>query len=108
MKYTHLSFHKEIWALSSVSTVKLPLKDHLLSVFKLLESHTSIFMRESPVIMCSSLCERFKMMDDRKTATFFLKFVSEQAKLKSIALLVLTNRITVEFKYYNVYFDPSV
>ena len=49
-KYTHLSFHKEIWTLSSVSTVKLPLKYHLLNVFKLLESY--IFMRESPV-MCN-------------------------------------------------------
>ena len=37
-----LSFHKEIWASSSVSTVKLSLKDHLLNVFNLLESFLNI------------------------------------------------------------------
>ena len=34
-----LSFHKEIRATSSVSTVKLSLKARLLNVFKLLESY---------------------------------------------------------------------
>ena len=37
-----LSFRKEIWASSSVSTVKLSLKDHLLNVFNLLKSFLNV------------------------------------------------------------------
>ena len=91
-KYTHLkcslqSFHKEIRASLSVSIVKLSLKDHFLNIFKLLESYIYIFLileaikitvvecktsfvRESSV-MCNALWEQFKMVNDRKTITFF-------------------------------------
>ena len=94
-KYTHLkcslqSFHKEIRASLSVSIVKLSLKDHFLNIFKLVESYIYIyiyflileaikitvvdcktsFVHESSV-MCNALWEQFKMVNDRKTLTFF-------------------------------------
>ena len=86
-----LSFLKEIRASLSVSIVKLSLKDHFLNIFKLLESYIYIyiyiflileaikitvvdckisFVRESSV-MCNALWEQFKMVNDRKTITFF-------------------------------------
>ena len=95
-KYTHLkcslqilSFFKEIRASLSVSIVKLSLKDNFLNIFKLLESYIYIFfflileaikttvvdcktsfVRESSV-MYNALWEQFKMVNDRKTITFF-------------------------------------
>ena len=84
---TDLVFFKEIRAPLSVSIVKLSLKDHFLNIFKLLESYIYIFLileaikitvvecktsfvRESSV-MCNALWEQFKMVNDRKTITFF-------------------------------------
>ena len=81
-----LSFRKEIRASSSVSTVKLSLKDFIQIVCKLLESYTFVLaleaitivaancktslMRESSVTY-NALWERFKMVDNRKTVAFF-------------------------------------
>ena len=84
-----LSFLKEIRASLSVSIVKLSLKDHFLNIYKLLESYIYIyiflileaikitvvdcktsFVHQSSV-MCNALWEQFKMVNDRKTITFF-------------------------------------
>ena len=86
---TDLVFFKEIRASLSVSIVKLSLKDNFLNIFKLLESYIYIFfflileaikttvvdcktsfVRESSV-MYNAHWEQFKMMNDRKTITFF-------------------------------------
>ena len=109
-KYTHLkcslqvlSFFKEIWASLSVSIVKLSLKDNFLNVFKLLESYIYIFfflileaikttvvdcktsfVRES-LVMYNAHWEQFKMMNDRKTITFFK--ISQIHKLSHRELL---------------------
>ena len=50
-----LSFHKEIQASSSVSTVKLSLKDRLLNVFKLLESYFFLLGLEAIIIAAKHL-----------------------------------------------------
>ena len=109
-KYTHLkcslqilSFFKEIRASLSVSIVKLSLKDNFLNIFKLLESYIYIFfflileaikttvvdcktsfVRESSV-MYNALWEQFKMVNDRKTITFFK--ISQIHKLSHRELL---------------------
>ena len=109
-KYTHLkcslqilSFFKEIRASLSVSKVKLSLKDNFLNIFKLLESYIYIFfflileaikttvvdcktsfVRESSV-MYNALWEQFKMVNDRKTITFFK--ISQIHKLSHRELL---------------------
>ena len=109
-KYTHLkcslqilSFFKEIQASLSVSIVKLSLKDNFLNIFKLLESYIYIFfflileaikttvvdcktsfVRESSV-MYNALWEQFKMVNDRKTITFFK--ISQIHKLSHRELL---------------------
>ena len=109
-KYTHLkcslqilSFFKEIRASLSVSIVKLSLKDNFLNIFKLLESYICIFfflileaikttvvesktsfVRESSV-MYNALWEQFKMVNDRKTITFFK--ISQIHKLSHRELL---------------------
>ena len=109
-KYTHLkcslqilSFFKEIRASLSVSIVKLSLKDNFLNIFKLLESYIYIyfflileaikttvvdcktsFVRESSV-MYNAHWEQFKMMNDRKTITFFK--ISQIHKLSHRELL---------------------
>ena len=108
-KYTHLkcslqilSFFKEIQASLSVSIVKLSLKDNILNIFKLLESYIYIFflileaikttvvdcktsfVHESSV-MYNALWEQFKMVNDRKTITFFK--ISQIHKLSHRELL---------------------
>ena len=109
-KYTHLkcslqilSFFKEIRASLSVSIVKLSLKDNFLNIFKLLESYLYIFfflileaikttvvdcktsfVLESSV-MYNALWEQFKMVNDRKTITFFK--ISQIHKLSHRELL---------------------
>ena len=109
-KYTHLkcslqilSFFKEIRASLSVSIVKLSLKDNFLNIFKLLESYIYIFFFlileaiKTTVVDCktsfvcessvmyNALWEQFKMVNDRKTITFFK--ISQIHKLSHRELL---------------------
>ena len=79
-------FRKELWASSSVSIVKLSLKDHLLMFLNFL-SHNIFFLALKAMtiavvncktsfiselsVTCNALWEQFKMVDVRKTVSFF-------------------------------------
>ena len=99
-KYTHLeclaqilSFHKEIWASSLVSTMKSSLKDHLLNVCKLLESQFFSWYCFRQRFSFSSTIERNTSKSADKCIVFSLSdfFSSICWRSKSISFSLATS-----------------